>query len=219
MKQLLLNLNEPALPTLDTFVVGRHTEIIQLLRLISERANGVATRTVYIWGETGVGKSHLLRALAQTPDARLMDPSIPQTDIDYTQQCSLYLLDDCQRFDEAQQVAAFNLFNQVKEHNAFLVASGSAPPAGLMLREDLRTRLGWGLVYQLHALSDEEKIAALTHAARARDVDIPSDVLPYLMTHFRRDMPSLARVLNNLIDASLESKRKITLPLLRELMH
>ncbi len=86
------------------------------------------------------------------------------------------------------------------------------------MREDLRTRLGWGLIYQLHGLSDQEKIAALTHAAQVRGLHLSSGVLPYLITHFRRDMRSLSAMLDELDRYSLETQRPITLPLLRSLL-
>jgi DnaA family protein len=99
-----------------------------------------------------------------------------------------------------------------------LIATAKHPPGQLQLREDLRTRLGWGLIYQLHGLSDEEKIAALTLSAEARGLQLSTGVIPYLLTHFRRDMQSLSAMLNALDRYSLETKRAITVPLLRELL-
>ena len=86
------------------------------------------------------------------------------------------------------------------------------------IREDLRTRLGWGLVYQVHGLSDEEKIDALSKSALARGLSLSPGVLPYLLTHFRRDMQSLSAMLDALDRYSLETQRPITMPLLRELL-
>jgi DnaA family protein len=82
----------------------------------------------------------------------------------------------------------------------------------------LRTRLGWGLIYQVHELTDDEKIAALSQRALARGLTLSSGVLPYLITHFRRDMRSLSATLDALDRYSLETKRAITLPLLRDLL-
>ena len=88
----------------------------------------------------------------------------------------------------------------------------------LNVRDDLRTRFGWGLIYQLHGLTDEDKIDALERAANARGIQISAGVLPYLITHYRRDMSSLSQMLEQLDHYSLVTKRPITLPLLRELM-
>lgn len=219
MKQLLLDINAEVQPSLDTFVVGKHAEAVQLLRLFARRIPGnFGERSVYLWGETGAGKSHLLHALACASAARYLNASISSSDMDFLPEVDLYLVDDCQHLSDAQQIAVFNLFNQVKENNAFFVAAGSQPPALLAVREDLRTRLGWGLIYQLHGLTDEEKIAALHSAANARGITIPSGVLPYLINHYQRDMPALSNMIDVLITFSLENKRPITLPLLRELM-
>jgi DnaA family protein len=130
----------------------------------------------------------------------------------------MYLLDDCDQLSEEQQIAAFALFNQVREAGGSWVASANQAPAQLKLREDLRTRLGWGLIYELHGLSDEEKLDALSKSAESRGLSLSPGVLPYLLTHFRRDMPSLSAMLDALDRYSLETQRPITLPLLRELL-
>lgn len=219
MKQLLLKLDAARPQTLKSFVAGQHAEVVELLHLFSQRQPGsFGERAAYIWGDSGAGKSHLLRALQTDNSARIITPATPSAEIEHDPDASLYLLDDCQDFDEQQQIAAFNLYNQVKEHRGFFVATGALPPALLKVREDFRTRLGWGLIYQLHGLTDSEKIAALEQAATARGVTIPEGVLPYLITHFHRDMPSLSTVLNALIDHSLEIKHPITMPFLRDVM-
>jgi DnaA family protein len=130
----------------------------------------------------------------------------------------MYLLDDCDRLSEEHQIAAFGLYNQVREAGRTWVASAHQAPAQLKLREDLRTRLGWGLIYELHGLSDEEKLDALSKSAESRGLSLSPGVLPYLLTHFRRDMPSLSAMLDALDRYSLETQRPITLPLLRELL-
>jgi DnaA family protein len=219
MKQLLLEINAEISPSFDTFVVGRNAEVVQLLRLFFQGLpSPFGERAVYLWGEAGAGKSHLLRALANSHalNSRYLDAS--STNMDYSPEVDLYLVDDCQHLNEAQQIAVFNLFNQAKENNVFFVAAGSAPPAILKVREDLRTRLGWGLIFHLHGLTDEEKIAALDVAANARGITIPAGVLSYLINHYQRDMPALANMVDALIHFSLETKRPITLPLLNELM-
>jgi DnaA family protein len=113
----------------------------------------------------------------------------------------------------------FNLFNEVRAHpTSALVAAGNAAPIGMTVREDLRTRLGWGLVFHLAPLPDEGKAAVLKHAARERGIMLADDVPAYLLTHFRRDMPSLMALLDALDRFSLEQKRAVTLPLLRTML-
>ena len=219
MKQMLLDLDAEHPQSLDTFVIGQNAELAHLLRLFAQRQPSTyGERAVYIWGEASAGKSHLLRALANNPQARYIEATAPMAKFEFSPEVNLYLIDDCQNIAASKQIAAFNLFNQVKEQQGFFVAAGALPPAILGVREDLRTRLGWGLIYQLHGLTDDDKIAALEVAALARGISIPSGVLPYLITHFRRDMPSLSTMVDTLINFSLETKRPITLPLLREVM-
>jgi DnaA family protein len=219
MKQLLLDLNAQQAPTLATFVVGQNSELLALLSRVAQRTVcDLNERCIYVWGEAGAGKTHLLRALATLSDAHYLSSHAMDDAFIYQAPTSLYLIDDCDRLSPAAQIAAFNLFNQVRENGGVLVAAGAKPPAGLSVREDLRTRMGWGLIYQVHGLTDDEKLAALEHAAEARGLALSAGVLPYLMTHFRRDMPSLSAILDALDRYSLETKRPITLPLLRSLL-
>jgi len=99
-----------------------------------------------------------------------------------------------------------------------LIATGNAAPIGLTVREDLRTRLGWGLVFHLQALDDAGKQEALRQAARTRGLTLADEVPGYLLTHFRRDMHSLMQLLDALDRYSLEQQRAVTLPLLRAML-
>jgi DnaA-homolog protein len=219
MRQLLLDLGAEKPPTLDTFVTGQNAELAALLARIATRAvTDLNERFVYLWGEPGAGKSHLLQALATAPDARYIAPDAPSDAFLRAPRTKLYLLDDCERLPAQSQIAAFDLFNQVRENGGVLVAAGSVAPAAMTVREDLRTRLGWGLIYQVHGLTDNEKIAALTQSAAARGLSLSAGVLPYLLTHYRRDMRSLSAMLDALDQYSLETQRPITLPLLRDLL-
>ncbi|MBV8666536.1 MAG: DnaA regulatory inactivator Hda [Burkholderiaceae bacterium] len=221
MRQMLLGLEAVKPQTLDNFVSGTNHELMQLLTGLAaanRAAEHTGERFIYLWGEPGAGKTHLLRALANQPAARYIAADAGESVFLFDESVRLYLLDDCDKLSAASQVAAFALFNQVREHGAVMVSAGAVAPAGLALREDLRTRLGWGLIYQVHPLTDEEKISALTQAAAARGVTLSPGVIPYLITHFRRDMRSLVSMLDALDTYSLETKRPMTLPLLRELL-
>ncbi|MGE5622356.1 MAG: DnaA regulatory inactivator Hda [Bacillota bacterium] len=219
MRQLLLDLGAEKPQTLDAFVTGQNAELLGLLRQFAQHGSAMPReRFVYLWGESGAGKTHLLRALAGTADARYIPADAADDAFSHDARTTLYLVDDCDRLPPQSQISAFNLFNQVRENGGLLVTAGSLPPARLTLREDLRTRLGWGLIYQLHGLTDDEKIAALTRSAQARGLSLSPGVLPYLITHFRRDMQSLSAMLDALDQYSLETQRPITLPLLRSLL-
>lgn len=218
MRQLLLDLPASTPQTLDTFVTGRNAELLGQLHRFDRRETGMPDRTLYLWGDSGAGKTHLLQALALGGNARYIAADALPNAFDSSPQVSLYLIDDCDRLSPDAQIAAFALFNRVRDYGGLLVAAGATAPAMLAVREDLRTRLGWGLVYQLHELTDDEKIAALQKSALARGMMVSPGVLPYLLTHFHRDMRSLAIMLDALDRHSLETKRPITLALLRDLL-
>ncbi len=227
-RQLTLDLGTPPPSTFDNFHTGANAELVARLRgLDAALAAGPAVdpkadRTFYVWGEPGNGRSHLLHALAcETPPGhvRYIGPQSGLAAFTFDARVPIYAVDDCDSLSGAQQIALFNLFNEVRSHpNTALVATGNAPPMGLAVREDLRTRLGWGLVFHLAPLSDAGKAAVLKQAARERGINLADDVPAYLLTHFRRDMPSLMRLLDALDRFSLEQKRAVTLPLLRTML-
>jgi DnaA family protein len=212
MQQLLLQLAPAPAPTLDNYVPGRNGAALQALRDIARGAGG--ERFVYLWGEPGSGRTHLLRGLAHAVRGRkaLYECAALEGDADGDQ---VLALDGVQALGAGDQVKLFDLYNRMRAAAGALVAGGDAAPAQLALREDLRSRLAWGLAFQLHPLSDEEKAAALRAHARARALDLGEDVIAYLLRHARRDMSSLIGILDALDRYSLEHKRAITLPLVR----
>jgi len=188
MRQRALDISPPPQPTLDNFVPGPNAELIARLREFREGA--FPEVVLYVWGEQGSGKSHLMRACDG--------------------------MDDVQGLDEAAQIALFNRINDARQNSGRVLAAGDAPPAQLRLREDLRTRLAWGLVYQVKALTDEERAAYLRGEAARRGIQLKDEVVAFLLTRMRRDLHSLTSILDRLDRFSLESKRPITLPLVRE---
>ena len=212
MQQLLLQLASPPAPTLDNFVPGRNAAAVQALRDIAQGT--AAEHFVYLWGEPGSGRSHLLRGLAQAARARkglyLRAPSALNMGED-----SVIAVDDVHSLSASEQGVLFDLLNRARTAGGALVTAGDAAPAQLALREDLRSRLSWGLAFQLHPLSDAEKAAALREHARARAIVLGADVIDYLLQHAPRDMTSLIGILDALDRYSLEHKRPITLALVR----
>jgi DnaA family protein len=217
MKQLALDIAQPPAPTLDNFVPGRNAELVVALYSI---ASGTGERFIYMWGAAGSGRSHLLRAVVDAARSNgrrvaLFDPRAAQTDAAADALCAA---DDVDQLDAEAQIALFNLHNLIRASRGALLASGNAPPAQLALRADLVTRLASGLVYQLHALNEEEKVAALRRHAEARGFRLSQEVVAYLLRHAQRDLPSLLALLDALDRYSLATRRAITLPLLRELL-
>jgi DnaA family protein len=214
MTQLLLNIAPDWVPTLDNFVVGRNIELHSALRhALAGTAN---ERCFYLWGEAGSGKSHLLQAVVEQARASGVSAiclcrAVPQA-------AQVVAVDDVETLDDSAQIALFALYNQVRENGGMLLVSGTAAPAQLKLRDDLRTRLGWGLVYQVHGLNDAEKGQALQQHAQARGLELPHEVAQYLLRHGRRDLPALLAVLDALDTRCLRLKRGASVPLLKEVM-
>ena len=204
-RQLTLDLVKPPKPALDNFVVGRNAEVIAALRAI---ATGGGERFVYLWGETGAGRSHLLQALGL--EAR--QGEVPAFDA----RQHIYVVDDVDLLSESQQQRLFVLLNEIRSAGtARFVGAGNAAPMHLTLRDDVRTRLAWGLVYQVHALSDDEKACALSAHAASRGFALSAEVVDYLLTHMPRDMRTLVAVVDALDTYALSVKKQLTVPLVR----
>lgn len=198
MKQLLLDIQPPATPTLDNFVVGRNAEALYHLKLALQ--GGDTVRFIYLWGEAGSGKTHLINACQW-------------------QNHEAICVDDVQRLDDTAQVKLFNVYNEVREQSGkTLIVAGTAAPTQMGLRDDLATRLAWGLTYQLQPLSDEEKALALMSHAEALGMRLPIDVIDYCLRHLRRDLPTLIATINALDEWSLTTKKPVTVPMLRQLL-
>lgn len=216
MTQLLLNIAPEWAPTLDNFVAGRNAELLSALR--HALAGTAGERCFYLWGEAGSGKSHLLQAAVGQARARgrqaiCLCGALPEAVL-----LEMIAVDDVETLDEAGQAELFDLYNRVRESGGMLLVSGAVAPAHLKLRDDVRTRLGWGLVYQVHGLNDGEKARALESHARARGLALPHEVAQYLLRHGRRDLPALLAILDALDARCLRLKRAPSVPLLKEVM-
>jgi len=223
-RQLLLDIHRPPVPTLDNFVAGSNLELMQHLQGLTEVAN---TGALYLWGPAGCGKTHLLRAVATA--AASTDPARP---VYITQAATvgerldvppgtLLIVDDLEQLSAEAQVALFRAFIAAHPDRLALLLSGTTPPLELALskeREDLRTRVGQCLIYEIKPLTDEEKAAALLQHASGKGMKLEDALVQYLLRHGRRDLPSLLATVDALDQASLELKRPATLPLLREIM-
>ena len=219
MSQLLLDISPDRQPSLDNFVVGRNLELLSALR--HALAGNSSERCFYVWGEAGSGKSHLLQACVRAAldaqhSAIYARGSVPPQSMDMG--AAVVAVDDVETLDDAAQIELFDLYNQMRDNSGMLLVSGKESPLHLGLRDDLRTRLGWGLVYQLHGLSEEEKAQALMQHARARGFVLPAEVTQYLLRHGRRDLPSLMAVLDALDEHSLRLHRAPSVPLLKEIL-
>lgn len=217
MRQLILDLIPAPPPTLENFVVGANAAA--LTALAAWLAPDNRETCLFLWGEAGAGKTHLLRACAEDAfvDAAA-DPSLAALASGVAADAGRIVVDNVEALAAAGQVALFNHFNRLRAAGGRLLAAAPMPPRQLQLREDLRTRLGSGLIYRLHALSEEERRATLAAQAAQRGMRLAPDALDYLVARAPRDMRSLSAILAALDRHSLELKRPLTLPLLREVL-
>jgi DnaA family protein len=221
MQQLVFDLVAPEPPTFANFVPGRNAEALGALARFA--AGGGEETGLLVWGEPGAGKTHLLRAavaeatMRGRPAAYVGDPgALGAMDPDALARQALVAVDAIDSAGPDAQAKAFTLYNTLRASRGSLLAASGVPPAYLTLREDLRTRLGWGLVYEVVPLTDAEKPAALEGYARQRGMRLGEGVVEYLLLHGRRDMAWLTASLAALDRHSLAAKRPLTVPLLRQ---
>ncbi|HQR11784.1 MAG TPA: DnaA regulatory inactivator Hda [Casimicrobiaceae bacterium] len=219
MEQLIFELAAPEPPSFANFLPGPNREAVAALRKFA--TGDVAETGLVLWGPPGVGKTHLLRAAGGAAEGNRPVRFVAVADDlpdDGPPPKTLVLVDDVDRADAALQARLFTVYNSLKAAGGSLVATASLPPARMAMRDDLRSRLGWGLIHEILPLADEDKPQALAAYAHARGFALTDDVIAYLLAHGRRDMPSLVASLAALDRHSLASKRPITLPMLREWM-
>ena len=214
MQQLLLEFAPPPPPTLENFSPGKNGAALKALREALEDGE----RFVFLWGPSGSGKTHLLRAFAEAAATVGRAAYVQAANADWagTGDLAAVAVDDVSRLDGTGEIALFDLCNRLRGSAGALAASSGAPPARLALRADLRSRLASGIVLQLHPLSDADKAAALHAHAAARGIALDAELIRYFLTHFDRDMGTQIAVLDALDRYSLQRKRPITLPLLKE---
>lgn len=212
MRQLILDLLPESPPTLDNFVPGGNAETLAALTgwLAGERAE----TSLCLWGEAGSGCSHLLLASGFAYVDAAGDPALTKASL--TGQLAVDHVDE---LNDDGQIALFNHFNRLKMAGGMLLTAAPQPPAHLALREDLRTRLGSGLIYRLQPLSDAEKAEAIAAQAKERALKLSPEAINYLLRHAPRDMRTLSMLVVALDQYTLEQKRPVTLPLLRELLN
>jgi len=198
-QQVLPHIRPPQILSLDNFFAGGNGE---LLALLAQCIAGRETRPIYLWGSTGSGRSHLLGAVAKQASAIILQGSEVPGDF-MPPDGSLIVIDDVERLSADAQIALFRCFNDQRTRGLRLLLSGDTAPLHLPCREDLRTRIGQALIYEVKLLTDNEKASALLYHAAQRGMKVEDHVIS---------------VLDALDQLSLEQKRPVTLPLLREIM-
>ena len=226
-RQLPLGLQLRASARFSNFVAGPNQELLAQLR---RTASGQGERFFLCWGPAGCGKTHLLQACCQQAasegrvvsyvslrDAGGLSPAL----LEGWEQFELVCLDDLDAIAGRRdwEEALFHLYNRMRERGRSLIVSAVAAPAQLGIAlPDLRSRLGWGVVYQIRALDDAQRIQALQLRAQQTGFEMPDETASYLLRRLPRDMPALFDLLERLDEASLAAQRKLTVPFVKSVL-
>jgi DnaA-homolog protein len=226
MQQIALDIAITPAPALANFLAGPNEAALEHLRLwVGEGSSSTVSRSpvpTYLWGESASGKSYLLKAVrealrAQGGEVGWLDASMHEPP-EYKANWVAVMMDDVHAYSAVQQQAAFNWFINSQTEQRWVLAAGSLPPADLKLRDDLRTRLGWGHVFALQVLTEEQRRAVLRQEADARGIFLSDEVMDFILSRFSRDLNSLMQLLQQLDGYSLATKRAITIPLVKSML-
>jgi DnaA family protein len=208
----------------DSFHARGNEAVVEHLKGIAERRDASGC---WLCGAAATGKTHLLQAVcdraadsaAYLPMRRLRDedPGL----VDGLEHRAVICLDDIEAVagNAAWERALFGLYNALQSTGASLVVAAAMPPRECPLElPDLLSRMMQLPTFVLHALSDEERAAALQLRAGHRGLDLPDETANYLLSRSRRDMASLYDTLDALDREALRTKRRLTIPFVREVL-
>ncbi len=212
--------------TFDNFFLSTNQHCVSALRAC---ASGEGYPFIYIWGQQGSGRSHLLQAACHLATQKnrssvyvpLGTPELTPHILQNLEQMNLVCVDDIDAIaqDKQWEEALFHFYNNMRESGQTLLIAGRNPPQRLGLNlPDLVSRLAWGVVFQLHPLSDEDKLAALKLRADQRGFALTDEVGQFLLRRCPRDMIQLFALLETLDRASLQAQRKLTIPFVKTVL-
>lgn len=212
--------------TFQNFYAGDNAQVVATLEKLTPSES---EQFIFLWGESGVGRTHLLQACCHTFSCAnqtsmylpLQDTSLSPDVLTGIEQMQLVCLDDIDTVlgHPAWEEALFHFYNRARENGCQLLVSAKHPPKQLPCQlPDLASRLAWGLVLPVNGLSDEDTLKALQMRARNRGIEISSEVGNYLLHHYPRNMGELFTVLERLDKASMVEKRVITVPFVKKVL-
>lgn len=225
--QLTLGLNLKDEATFSNFFAGKNNEIVSELK---KTAGGSGERVIYFCGSRGQGCTHLLQACCHyAQKCGLTSIYLPfrelvtlSTEMLNGFEClDLVCIDDLEAIAETPEweEAVFHLYNRVYDAGGrMIIAAHDLPKAIPVQLQDLISRLSWGIVFQLHPLSDDEKLSVLMLEAQRRGLRLSDEVGKYILTHYPRHMDTLFAALDSLDKASLAAQRRLTIPFVKAVL-
>lgn len=203
--------------TFARFVVGPNEELLDRLR---RPAPGFDC--LWLFGESGVGKTHLLQALCHDePDASYIPARKIGADsvLDGYARFDVVTIDEVHRWlgSREQELALMALYNRLSAHRARLVLTSNRSPLDVCFAvADLASRLRAAACYRVAPLHDDDKVRLLVDAAKDRGLALPPDVVRFLLLRVGREQQELLRILDELDRSSLAAHRRITIPFIKE---
>jgi DnaA family protein len=220
MQQIALDIGLRTPPTLDNYFPGPNAAALaHLQQWLPARSD---TAPTYVWGPEGSGKTHLLQAAvaglrAQGHSVGYLDAQT-QEPAAFDESWAAVVMDDVHLYGDALQHTAFSWFVQAHTLQRPVLAAGRLAPVDLALREDLRTRLGWGHVLGLQLLDEAQSRAVLRQVADARGLVLSDEVMDFTLRRFSRDLGSLMQLLDGLDRYALQTQRALTIPLVKSML-
>ena len=220
----------PLMPRRDSrfedFVSGPNQAVVEALKHVPDEPGS----HIFLYGGEGSGKTHLLNALCHETRERqgrafyLALKRLPKNAIASLQgleTLDLVCVDDLHVIagDEAWEEALFHCFNRIREANGRLLISSRERLSALNIGlPDLASRLSWGLRLPLVTLEDDDKLKVISLHSNALGLGLSEEVQQYLLKRHDRSMAALIQTVDKLHQAALTSKRRITVPLAREVL-
>ena len=185
----------------------------QVVQALKQVALGQWRGCVYLWGEPGTGKSHLLQAACMLAERDGIKASYADAAIEATSSHSIVCVDDLHHMPPQQEkeLEFLSCYEQLQSRAGSLLVAADVPPAQLQLRlADVRSRLAGGLVFKLAPLDDAGKMQAMQQRLRARSMVISDEILRILLLRLPRDMRTLCRALDNIVDLASSQRQRLT---------
>lgn len=227
-QQLVLNLRHPNTATFTNFYPGDNDALLTMLQNITTTTP--LMHYLYLWGEAGSGKSHLLMACcAYYRERNVTATYIPLRDLkgssphilENLENIDLVCLDDIDTVIKQPHWAeailhCFNRLQQLQRH--IIISARISPTAIVCPLADLTSRLAGGVTQQIQPLNNDQKIHALQFAATHLGLTLSNQTATFLLNHCERDTNSLFYLLKKLDDASLQAQRNLTIPFVKKIL-
>lgn len=219
---LQIQLNDDA--TFDNYYIGSNSQLVAKLQQLSPQSPDF----VYVWGASQSGKSHLAQALCAAYGDNgygaaylpLGESQLVPEILNGMQSMPLVCIDQIEKVESnsAWANALFDLYNNMKLENHSLIIFGeNAPSQSEWQLADLKSRLCAMEIYKIESLSDEDKQEIIRNRANNRGIELSPEVIKYIMSRRSRSINDLMQVLDKIDHSSMALKRKVTIPLVKEL--